>query len=145
VLSLNFVTNNSEQTVIEGVASDKVYCTHNNRQHIFKIFKACRLCLKILALHTPCFGVWYRQGVRVPPVKNHCLCLTNIKLNCIAYRLRFFQSVFDCHAFLHHNNALSKILECKVLYKLFFTCQKLFRLKLANTCLQTVTILVESS
>jgi len=28
----------------------------------------------------------------VPPVKNHCFCLTNIKLNCIAYRLRFLQS-----------------------------------------------------
>jgi len=92
VLRLNFVTNNFEQTVIQGVASDKVYCTHNNRQHIFKIFRACRLCLKMLALRTPCFGVWYPQGVRVPPVKNHCLCLTIIKLNCIAYCLRFLQS-----------------------------------------------------
>jgi len=27
--------------VIQGLASDKVYCTHNNRQHIFKIFRAC--------------------------------------------------------------------------------------------------------
>ena len=41
VLSLNFVTKNSEQTVILGLASDKVYCTHNNRQHIFKIFWVC--------------------------------------------------------------------------------------------------------
>jgi len=56
VLSLNLVTKNSEQTV--GVASDKVYCTHNNRQHISKIFRACKLCLKMLALRTPCFGVW---------------------------------------------------------------------------------------
>jgi len=40
-LSLNFVTKNSEQTVIQGLASDKVYCTHNNRQHIVKIFRAC--------------------------------------------------------------------------------------------------------
>jgi len=41
VLSLNFVAKNSEQTVIKGLASDKVYCTHNNRQHIFKIFRTC--------------------------------------------------------------------------------------------------------
>ena len=25
----------------------------------------------MLVLRTPCFGVWYPQGVRVPPVKNH--------------------------------------------------------------------------
>ena len=31
-------------------------------------------------------------GLRVHPVKNHCLCITNIKLNCIAYRLRFLLS-----------------------------------------------------
>ena len=43
VLSLNFVTKNSEQSVIQGLASDKVYCTHNNRQHIFTIFRACML------------------------------------------------------------------------------------------------------
>jgi len=47
---------------------------------------------KILALRTPCVGVWYPQGIRVPPVKNHCLCLTNIKLNCIPCLLRFLQS-----------------------------------------------------
>ena len=41
VLSLNFVTKNSEQAVIQGLDSDKLYCTHNNRQHIFKIFRAC--------------------------------------------------------------------------------------------------------
>ena len=40
MLSLNFVTKNSEQAVIQGLASDKVYCTHNNRQHIFNIFRA---------------------------------------------------------------------------------------------------------
>jgi len=27
-LSLNFVTKNSEQTVIQGLASEKVYCMH---------------------------------------------------------------------------------------------------------------------
>jgi len=27
---------------------------------------------KMLVLRTPCLGVWYPQGVRVPPVKNHC-------------------------------------------------------------------------
>ena len=58
--------------MIQGLASDKVYCTHNNRQHIFKIFRAYTLCLKILVLRTPCFGASYHhQGVRVPPVKNH--------------------------------------------------------------------------
>ena len=31
-----------------------------------------RVCLKMLVLRTPCCGVWYPQGVRVPPVKNHC-------------------------------------------------------------------------
>jgi len=35
-LSLNFVTKNFEQTAIQGLASDKVYCTHNNRQHNFQ-------------------------------------------------------------------------------------------------------------
>jgi len=30
-MSLNFVTKNSEQTVIQGLASDEVCCTHNNR------------------------------------------------------------------------------------------------------------------
>jgi len=38
---LSFVTKNSEQAVIQGLASDKVYCTHNNRQHMFKIFRTC--------------------------------------------------------------------------------------------------------
>jgi len=28
-------------------------------------------------LRTPCFGVWYPQGVRVPPVKNHCTRSSN--------------------------------------------------------------------
>jgi len=42
VLSLNFVTKKkSEQTVIQGLTSDKVYCTHSNPLHIFKIFRAC--------------------------------------------------------------------------------------------------------
>ena len=71
VLSLNFVTKNSEQTVIQGLASDKVYCTHNNRPHRSLKFSG-RVCLKMLVLRTPCFGVSYPQGVRVPPVKNHC-------------------------------------------------------------------------
>jgi len=26
----------------------------------------------MLVLRIPCCGVWYPQGVRVPPVKNHC-------------------------------------------------------------------------
>ena len=68
-LSLNLVTKNSEQTVIQGLASHKVYCTHNNRQHILKIFRACMP--KNVGASFPCFGVWYPQGVRVPPVKNH--------------------------------------------------------------------------
>jgi len=89
-LSLNFVTKNSEQTAIQRLVSDKVYCTHNNRQHIFKIFRACMP--KHCGASYPCFGASYPQGVHAPPVKNHCLCLTNIKLNCIAYRLRFLQS-----------------------------------------------------
>jgi len=30
-----------------------------------------RVSLKTLVLRTPCFGSWYPQVVRVPPVKNH--------------------------------------------------------------------------
>jgi len=56
-LRLNFVTKNSEQAVMQGLASDKVYCTHNNRQHIFKF--SGRVCLKMLVLRTPCCGFWY--------------------------------------------------------------------------------------
>ena len=55
VLSLNFVTKNSEQTVIQGLVSDKVYCTHNNRQYIIKIFRACSLCLTYVGASYPLF------------------------------------------------------------------------------------------
>jgi len=58
--------------VIQGLASDKVYCTHNNRKHIFFIFGAC-IPETMLVLRTPCFSASYPQGVRVPPVKNHCI------------------------------------------------------------------------
>jgi len=34
-----------------------------------------RVSLKILVLRTPRFGSSYPQGVRVPPVKNHCSML----------------------------------------------------------------------
>jgi len=27
--------------MIQDLASDKVYCTHNNRQHIYLIFREC--------------------------------------------------------------------------------------------------------
>jgi len=32
----------------------------------------------MLVLRTPSFGVWYPQGVRVPPVKNHWYMLCKI-------------------------------------------------------------------
>jgi len=35
-----------------------------------------RVSLKILVLRTPRFGSSYPQGVRVPPVKNHCASKT---------------------------------------------------------------------
>jgi len=31
-----------------------------------------RVFIKMSVLRTLCFGVWYPQGARVPPVKNHC-------------------------------------------------------------------------
>ena len=79
VLIHNFVTKNFEHAVIEGMASDKVYSTHNNRKHIFLIFGACMPGFKFqgvyprknLVVRTPCFSASYPQGVRVPPVKNH--------------------------------------------------------------------------
>jgi len=70
VLILNFVTRNSKQTVIQSLACDKVYCTHNNRQHIFKIFRAC-MPKNVGASYT-LFRCFVPHGVRVPPIKNHC-------------------------------------------------------------------------
>jgi len=39
VLNPNFVTKNFEQTVIQGLASDKINCTLHNRQHIFQLIR----------------------------------------------------------------------------------------------------------
>jgi len=50
----------------------KVYCTHNNRQHILFIFRSCI---------PDNFGVSYAQGIRAPTVKNHWstqCCLTKL-------------------------------------------------------------------
>jgi len=35
-VELHLLYKSFEQTVIQGLASDKVYCTYNNRQHILK-------------------------------------------------------------------------------------------------------------
>jgi len=51
----------------------------------------------------------------VPPVKNHCFCLTNVKLNCIPYRVRFLQSALIVMHYYVIIIAFSKILERKVL------------------------------
>ena len=51
-----------------------------------------RVCLKMLVLRIPCSGVWYPQGVRVPPVKNHwlkwCECVLNENFSALLHALR---------------------------------------------------------
>jgi len=69
VLSLNFVTKNFEQAVIQGLASDKVCCTHNNRQHIFKNFRACMP--KNVGASYPLLRCLVPPRGTYTPVKNH--------------------------------------------------------------------------
>ena len=56
--------------MIQGLASDKVYCTHNNRQHIFKIFRACMP--KNVGASYPLFRCLVPPRGTCTPVKNHC-------------------------------------------------------------------------
>ena len=62
VLIHNFVTKNFEHAVIQGMASDKVYSTHNNRKHIFLFFGACMPGFKFQGVYAR--KIWWF----VPPV-----------------------------------------------------------------------------
>ena len=75
----NFVTKNFEHAVIEGMASDKVYSTHNNRKHILFLFSG-RVSQKKFDGSYPLFQCFVPPRGTCTPVKNHCVkCFEHVQ------------------------------------------------------------------